>query len=146
VGAIIKYKENFLLVHKVRIMDIANSPVNIKGEWNLVIGGIQTNDKSKEDALFRELKEETGSGNYTVVKECSEKLRFDLSGEFQQTGYSHQETSVFIVEFNGNFSTLKPNNQEIDQIAIFSKEEVYTALTHLESKEYFRNLFLDNFS
>lgn len=146
VGAIIRYKEKYILIHKIKIMEIADSPVEIKGEWNFVIGGIQTNDKSKKDALFRELREETGSSNYTVIEECSEKLRFEFPEVLKQTRYSCQETTMFIVEFNGDLSILKSDNQEIDQIAVFSKEEVYTTLTHLESKQYFRNHILEKIS
>lgn len=124
-------------------MESTDSPKDMKGEWDFVKGGIMSHEKSKEEALFRELKEETGSINYSMVKEYSEKLRFVFKSEFQQTGFIHQETTMFLVEFNGDISDLRPHDQEIDQIAIFSKEEVYSALTHLESKKYFQQIVLE---
>ena len=39
VGAIIRYQEAFILVHKVKILDKPNSPKDIKGEWDFVKGG-----------------------------------------------------------------------------------------------------------
>ncbi|WP_455139333.1 NUDIX domain-containing protein [Candidatus Hodarchaeum mangrovi] len=143
VGAIIRYQGNYILIHKVKIMEKANSPVDIEGEWDFVKGGIMPKEKSKEKALFRELKEETGSINFSIVKEYSEKLRFVFPKEVQQTGFTHQETTMFLVEFNGDLSDLKPPDQEIDQIALFSKEEVYNTLFHLESKEFFQQMILE---
>ena len=102
-----------------------------------------SHEKSKEKALFRELKEETGSINYSIVKEYSEKLRFVFPTELQPAGFTHQETTMFMVDFNGDVSDLRPNDQEIDQIALLSKEEVYNTLTHLESKEYFQHIILE---
>jgi len=143
VGAIIRYRESYILVHKVKIMESTNSPKDIKGEWDFVKGGLLPHEKLKEEALFRELKEETGSIEYSIVKEYSEKLNFALPREFQRTRFIHQETTMFLVEFNGNFSDLKPDDQEIDQVRVFSKEEVYSALTHLESKKYFQQIVLE---
>ena len=124
-------------------MESGNSPRDIKGEWDFVKGRILPHDKSKEEALFRELKEETGSIDYSIVKEYSEKLNFDLPREFQRTSFIYQETTMFLVDFTGSFSDLKPDDQEIDQIAKFSKEEVYNALSHLESKIYFQQIVLE---
>ncbi len=141
VGAIIRYQKNFILVHKVNIMDFANSPNLIKGEWDFVKGGMKTHENSKKLALFRELKEETGSIHYKILREYSEKLRFKLPIVPPQTGISHQETTMFLVEFLGDFADLNPEDQEIDKIAIFSKNEVYDILSYSESRNYFKERF-----
>ena len=139
VGAIIRFQGNFILVHKVKIMDITKSPQKITGEWDFVKGGVKTSDKSKEEALFRELLEETGSTYYRLVKEFSEKLRFTFPKELQQSDFFHQETTMFLVDFLGTFSDLTANDQEIDQLALFSEKKVCEKLTHLESREFFQS-------
>ena len=46
---------------------------------------------------------------------------------------------MFLVDFLGKISDLKPNDQEINQLKSFSEKEVYRKLAHLESKDFFQN-------
>ena len=97
VGAVIRYKDKYILVYKVKIMEITQSPKDIKGEWDFVKGGIKSHEKSKEKALFRELKEEAGSTHYRIIKEYSKKLRFEFPSDIPESGTIICRNSILIV-------------------------------------------------
>ena len=138
VGAIIQYKAQYILIHKVQLMDFTDIPQKIHGEWDFVKGGVKNEDLNIKEALFRELAEETGSKRYKVLKEFPERLRFRFPKPLQGGGITHQETRMFLVEFTGDLSDLKPIDPEVDQIEAFSGEDVVGKLLHAETKAFFR--------
>ena len=68
VGAIITQNNEVLLVHKVKSMDVTEKPKIIQGSWDFPKGGVLSSDTTLEEALMRELKEETGSVHYKIEK------------------------------------------------------------------------------
>ncbi|MEI5909237.1 NUDIX hydrolase [Bacillus spongiae] len=127
----------YLLVHKTRI-NTHNGKEAIKGEWDFVKGGVEEGDKDLRDTLMRELKEETGSTEYKIVKQFDEIISFPFPTKLKKmVGYDKQETTMFLVEFLGDTSILIPNDIEIGELQFVEKEKVTTKLTHQETKEYF---------
>jgi len=140
VGAIVCMSDQIVLVHKVMSLDGSRGPKEIPGEWDFPKGGIRYEDEVT--ALRREMREEIGIENFDVSRRL-EDFKFSFSEEaYKDLGYSHQVTSMFLVTLSADFSSLKPNCNEIDDIGLFSYEEAINTLTHNTSKEYLR--FIQN--
>ncbi|MEH7225325.1 NUDIX hydrolase [Bacillus sp. JJ1566] len=138
VGAIVYKDDQFLLVHKIKI-----GSEKIPGEWDFIKGGIEDNDESAQHALLRELKEETGSTDFLILKQLYEKICFEFPEKLKvKIGYERQETTMFLVECKGDVSGLSPIDEEIAELKFFTKEEVLDKLTHDDT----RNFFIKNLS
>ena len=142
VGAIVKQKDLFLLIHKVKMMNSLNGPEKIKPRWDFPKGGVKQSDLNLEQAILRELKEETGSDNYKIVKQFNEKIVFDFPDKIKdKLGFHSQEVTMFLVEFLGDKKLLKSQDDEIDNINFFSKDEVNNMISFQDSKDFFnRNI------
>lgn len=141
VGAIVFKGNKFLIINKTKI-NTNQGKENIKGEWDFVKGGVEDKDNSLHDSLLRELKEETGSTEYKVVKQLAEKINFEFSDVIKKKiGYERQETSMFLVEFLGDADKLIPFDNEICNIRFLEKENVLKMLSHLDTKDYFMKHF-----
>ncbi|WP_130297338.1 NUDIX domain-containing protein [Fictibacillus sp. BK138] len=141
VGAIIFQGTKFLLVHKVKISSIKNANKNIKGEWDFPKGGVEETDKDLEVAILRELKEETGSTQYKLIKRLDEVLSFSFDEDIaKRTGFKKQITTMFIVEYVGDGSDLIPLDCEIKEVKFINFEDVLERLTHDITKDYFKGI------
>lgn len=137
VGAIV-YKENhYLLVHKTKI-NTQTGIGKINGEWDFVKGGIEDSDESSRHAILRELQEETGSTDFSIIKQFDEKIHFEFSEKMKKkTGYERQETTMFLVEFTGSKSDLFPVDEEIADLQFIPENEVAGNLTHEDTRSFF---------
>ena len=137
-GAIVYKGSRFLIVGKVKMMDAPGGPVDIPIQWHIPGGGIIEDDKSSVDALMRELKEETGSQKYRIVRQFEDRLCFDFPQDIvERTGLRKQETVMFLVEYTGTGDDLKPTDDEIEQVEFVSKEELLKRIFVKETREYF---------
>ncbi|MFJ5771660.1 NUDIX domain-containing protein [Psychrobacillus sp. NPDC093180] len=142
VGAVVFQGNKFLIVHKSNINTLEGKR-NIKGEWDFIKGGVEETDKGLYHALLRELQEETGSTDYKIIKEFPEKIRFEFPDELKvKLGYAKQETTMFLVEFLGDIDSLNPKDDEISSIKFMDKDDVLDILTHQDTKDFFRRLFV----
>ncbi|THG91610.1 dinucleoside polyphosphate hydrolase [Alkalihalobacillus alcalophilus ATCC 27647 = CGMCC 1.3604] len=141
VGAIVYHGEQFLLVHKTKI-NTKNGKEAIVGEWDFVKGKVEKEDGNLEKEVLRELKEETGSECYKIMKSFDEKIEFVFPSEIQRKiGFEKQETTMFLVEFKGE-EALVPIDSEISSVRLVDKSEVVALLTHEETKRYFEKHFV----
>lgn len=140
-GAIVEKNGRFLLVNKVKISDCENT-VQIDGEWDFSKGGVKENEPF-EKAVLRELKEETGSEQYRIIKQFDEKIVFEFPENIKsKIGFESQDTVMFHIEYMGDESELTPQDDEIESIVFYPKHEVLNKLHHADTKEYFRKYFL----
>ena len=140
VGAIITYNNEYLLVHKVKIMNGLQGTVNIPGIWDFPKGGMKASETPME-AVLRELREETGSQSYRIIKHCNEKIEVEFDEVTRQlTGYEQQEITMFTGEFLGIPTDLQPQDDEIDDIRFVPSEKVIEYLSHVESRTFFQML------
>ncbi|MFE8699729.1 NUDIX domain-containing protein [Cytobacillus sp. FJAT-54145] len=140
VGAIVFQANQFLLINKTKI-NTNEGKEDIEGEWDFIKGGVEQRDRSLIDSLLRELKEETGSSEYKIIKQLDEKICFDFPDEIKKKiGYERQETTMFLVEFLGDVNNLAPIDNEISAIRFEVKEKVLDMLTHSDSRDYFINI------
>jgi putative (di)nucleoside polyphosphate hydrolase len=142
VGAIVKQNNSFLLVHKVKMMNSLNGPEKIKPRWDFPKGGVKESDLDLKEAILRELKEETGSENYKIIKQFNEKIIFEFPEEIKKKlGFDSQEVTMFLIEFLGNQKILKSQDDEIDEVRFVSKNELNNMLSFQDSIDFFnRNI------
>ncbi|MEH7236726.1 NUDIX hydrolase [Bacillus sp. JJ1562] len=137
VGAIVFKDDQFLLVHKTKINTRSGSET-ISGEWDFIKGGIEDSDESLQGALLRELKEETGSTDFLIIKEFDEKISFEFPKKIQRKiGYERQVTTMFLVEFTSGKEKLTPQDEEIADLLFIRKEKVLDTLTHDDTRSFF---------
>ncbi|WP_099361491.1 NUDIX hydrolase [Fredinandcohnia onubensis] len=137
VGAIV-YRDNyFLLVHKTKI-NTQTGTETIDGEWDFVKGGIEESDESPGHAILRELREETGSTDFSIMKQFDEKIHFEFPEKMKKKiGYERQETTMFLVEFTGSKCDLASVDEEIADLQFISENEVADKLTHEDTRSFF---------
>ncbi|MFC1682106.1 NUDIX hydrolase [Nanoarchaeota archaeon] len=139
VGAIVKKDNLFLLIHKVKMMSSSKGPEKINPRWDFPKGGVKDTDVDLEQAILRELKEETGSTQYNILKKFDEKIIFEFPKEIQnKLGFKSQEMTMFLIDFLGDKDSLKPQDEEIDDIKFVSKEEVKEIIVFEDSKDFFK--------
>lgn len=137
IGAIIFQNNKYLVVRKTKI-NTKQGQETIKGEWDFIKGGMNESEIDIEQTLFRELEEETGSTLFKVVKRYDEKICFEFPEKIKQKiGYERQETTMFLVEYIGEFTAFNPIDTEISEICFMEKERVLQYLTHLDTKNFF---------
>ncbi|THE10734.1 NUDIX hydrolase [Bacillus timonensis] len=133
VGAIVYKEDQFLLVHKVKV-----GSEKIPGEWDFIKGGIEESDESSRHAMLRELKEETGSTDFLIVKQFEEKICFSFPQKIKlKIGFERQETTMFLVEYTGITENLLPMDEEIAELQWLTKNEVPNKLTHDDTRSFF---------
>jgi 8-oxo-dGTP pyrophosphatase MutT (NUDIX family) len=95
-------------------------------------------DASLEQALFRELVEETGSTRYRILHQFKEKISFTfLSGDQLKLGFMGQETTMFLVAYEGDGTDLQPQDEEIDQVSFVPRARLLETLGHFESRRFY---------
>ncbi len=130
VGAIIKKDGKYLLVNKVRSTTMKEAIID---HWDFPKGGLDESDINTDAAVMRELKEETGSSNYHIVKKYKSKICFTFPVNHK---YSRQETTMYLLEFSGKKSELKPDGKEIASIQFYDKNTVIAKIKMRETKEF----------
>lgn len=105
-------------------------------------GGIDNNE-SPENAVFRELREETGIQSVKILQEHSEWLFYDFPLEVQKK-FSHSKTPKgqiqkwFLMLFDGEDSeiNLAQDNPEFCEYAWVSKQEVLERVVPFKKTVY----------
>ncbi|WP_223701825.1 NUDIX domain-containing protein [Sutcliffiella deserti] len=140
VGAVVTQGQNILLVHKVKIRSLEDGPAI--SEWDFPKGGVEEEDKSLEVAILRELLEETGSVQFSIIKQFSEKISFSFPRGFtEKTGFEKQETTMFMVEYTGDRKELAPQDDEISEIRFVVKKQVAEMLAHQNTRDFYERSF-----
>lgn len=139
VGAIVIKDNLFLLVHKIKMMNSLKGPEKIKPRWDFPKGGVKDTDINLEHAIIRELKEETGSMQYKIIKRFREKIIFEFPKDIQdKIGFKNQEVTMFLIEFFGDKDSLRSQNEEIDGIKFVSRKEIKDIIVFKDFKDFFK--------
>ncbi len=143
VGVIATQGRRVLLVYKVKASDFTGGAESIPGEWDFPKGGAKPFESDLEGAAMRELREETGSTQYRIIRAFSERICFTFPPTVQEKpGYQRQETVMFRAEYQGDGSDLHPHDEEIAKTCLVSFEEALALLAHQESRDFFAHVFL----
>jgi len=120
---------------------------DINGAWQFPQGGIDEGESSHE-ALFRELEEEIGTKNVTVVAEYPEWISYDFPSKvaLKMKPYSGQKQQYYLVKLESdaviNLDTQHPefsdykyiDVNDVENVVASFKKPVYTKVI-----EYFKN-------
>jgi len=145
VGAVVLNEKNNVFVGK-RI----DNPIN---KWQMPQGGVD-NGENLEQAMRRELEEETSIKNIKILKEIDKWFEYELPsnllGKIWKGKFRGQKQRWFIIRFLGNEKeiNLKTRNPEFNQwkwikiedlpnVIVDFKKEVYKNLT-IEIKNYIK--------
>lgn len=101
--------------------------------WDFPKGGVDLTDINTEEAILRELKEETGSVNYKIIRKFDSRLDFDFPSNHK---FDSQKTTMYYIEFLGSESELKADGVEISKMSFYSKEAVLEKIKLEETKEF----------
>lgn len=114
-------------------------PMEVKPEWDFPKGGIKRDDLNIQEALFRELDEETGTSDFRIIDELG-TLEFEFPAAMKEKlGFERQVTYMFILEFLGDRAQLQPKTEEISEVVFVKIDEVDELLKLAETKEFFLN-------
>lgn len=101
-------------------------------EWKFAGGGVN-GDETYEEALYREVEEETGlsKDSYTVIGESSHMQKYDFPESMQTDRaqkYRGQERKQFVLKYVGNKDALNFQDDEIRDHTWVSYDELPTYL------------------
>jgi len=137
VGAVIRRNGEYLIAHKVLIPRY-KIPLD---EWGFPRGGIEEGEDI-EKALIRELKEETGSDSYKIIERLGE-FRFEFPENLKKVSRHQAQTNIiYLVDFLGDESELKPDGVEIEDLKWVGPDELLEMIAFEEQKEFFRKKVL----
>lgn len=142
VGAVLFNREGLVFVARRADMPNAEGPA---GGWQLPQGGIDENE-DPATAIFRELEEEIGTRNATIIGEHPDWLTYDLPGDLLGIAwrgqYRGQRQRWFALRFLGQDSDIRldldPHPEfdawrwaplsELPRMAVSFKRAIYEAL------------------
>ncbi len=79
--------------------------------WSIPQGGVEKNE-SIEMAVRREIKEETGLSEFTILSAHRNIYKFDWPKYYTMHGFRGQRQSLFIIKYDGKPSSVKTNRFE----------------------------------
>lgn len=117
---------------------------DIKGAWQLPQGGVDEGE-SVEQAMYRELAEEIGTNDVSLIGQLPKALRYEWPEHLYSRGYRGQEQTYFLVHLNAsatiNLKTKKPEFDKVEWLSMskflarvsgFKREVYQTALEQFQ--------------
>ncbi|WP_274365304.1 histidine phosphatase family protein [Paenibacillus thermotolerans] len=134
VGAIVIQGDECMLVQK-----IMGAGEKVEATWDFPKGGVEPTDADHQDALARELSEETGSTAYQILQRFEDPICFPFSEHVRRKiGFESQKTTMFLVRYSGDRTDLKPKDEEIGNIKFVKLAQVLSSITYEESADFFQ--------
>ena len=112
--------------------------VDLKNIWQFPQGGIDEGE-SEEDALFRELEEEIGTSDITIIAKHPEWISYDFPSTVSKKRYNFdgQIQKYFLVKLNDdnkiNIQTKKP---EFARYKFVKLDKIYDEINHFKKPVY----------
>jgi isopentenyldiphosphate isomerase len=97
------------------------------GKWEAFFGGHMAPGEEYKDNAIIELKEELG------ISVDKEDLQFF---EIFKHERAHEFQAVYYINWNGDINTLKLEKEEVDQVKLFSLEEIYKTIVEEQNKNW----------
>jgi len=80
--------------------------------WKLPSGGVEA-DESKQEALMREMAEELGTVDFSILGHFDNIFKYKWTPEYRR-GYKGQKQTLFICQFNGQKNDIKLSRENKD--------------------------------
>lgn len=116
--------------------------LNKDNHWGLPQGGIDKGENF-EEALSREMKEEIGTNNFSIVSKFVNIYKYKWPRSYTNTGYKGQEQSLFILKYTGDKSEIKINTLELKDYKWIKIDDMIIQSDPVHAKAY--KLFLDKY-
>lgn len=115
------------------------------GAWQLPQGGIE-NGESPEEALFRELEEEIGTSDVTIIDRLNEVIRYDWPKKLYKKGYLGQEQHYFLVNLKEEGLLNLEDSVEFQSTKWMKPQEFIKVVEGFKAEAYETaiNLFIKN--
>jgi putative (di)nucleoside polyphosphate hydrolase len=119
-----KLRKNVLAVifdqdSNVLIVSRVNDPLH----WQFPQGGVNENE-SNEEAIIRELGEELGTTDFTILDQCPEKHTFYFPKRLIRDENLGQEQTIILLKFNGGTRNLRVDKRELGGFLWVSQEQI----------------------
>lgn len=119
-----KLRKNVLAVifdqdSNVLIVSRVNDPLH----WQFPQGGVNDNE-SNEEAIIRELGEELGTTDFTILDQCPEKHTFYFPKRLIRDENLGQEQTIILLKFNGGTRNLRVDKRELGGFLWVSQEQI----------------------
>ena len=111
---------------------------DIEGAWQFPQGGIDEGE-TPEEALFRELEEEIGTGDVEIIAEFPEWLQYDFPQKIAQKMYPFdgQSQKYFLVRLKQNATiNIATSEPEFCDYKFVSFEEAFECINHFKRPIY----------
>lgn len=80
--------------------------------WKLPSGGVEA-DESKQEALMREMAEELGTVDFSILGRFNNIFKYKWPSEYRR-GYKGQRQTLFVCQFNGRKNDIKLSRENKD--------------------------------
>lgn len=101
-GVIFDHDQNVLIVSR------ANDPLH----WQFPQGGVDEGER-RHEAIIRELGEELGTEEFTIIEECPEKHIYKWAKSLIRDENVGQEQTIFLLRFVGNTQDIRVDQREL---------------------------------
>lgn len=123
---------------------LAGKRTDVKDAWQLPQGGVDKNE-SFEDAVFREICEETGiERKYLRIIKISRKIRYEFPNEIKEKmGFNGQEQRYFLIKISDDGWSIR-NSQEFCDFDWITPDEMIKRVVDFKKESYveaFKQLF-----
>ena len=135
VGFIFNNQNQVLIVNRVGDIDY----------WGLPQGGVDGGE-SNDDAILREMKEETNISNVDIVGKFKNVYKYKWTKEHKKreiTGYKGQEQTLYILKFNGKDNEIKLSPWELKDWKWVEIDKLISESDEMREEAY--EIFLEKF-
>ena len=103
----------------VLIVSRVNDPLH----WQFPQGGVNENE-SDEEAIIRELGEELGTTDFTILDKCPEKHTFYFPKRLIRDENLGQEQTIILLKFNSGTKSIRVDKRELGGFLWVSQDKI----------------------
>ncbi len=110
--------------------------------WGLPQGGVDS-EESDDDAILREMKEETNIDNIDILRKFENIYKYKWPKGYTHSGYKGQRQTLYILKFNGENNEIKLSPWELKDWKWVEIDKLISEADEVHKKAY--QIFLEKF-